>query len=68
MIDGARGASRTTALPLGPDTILYPLLHIRTTAGFRYPLAVWRAGGCVLLPGDSEPARPRRGRARPVDA
>lgn len=40
---------------LGPDTILYCLLHIRTTAGFRYPLAVWRAGGCVLLPDDTEP-------------
>jgi acyl-CoA synthetase (AMP-forming)/AMP-acid ligase II len=26
------------------------LLHLRTTAGFRYPLAVWAAGGCVLLP------------------
>lgn len=45
-------------LSIGPDTILYPLLHIRTTAGFRYPLAVWRAGGCVLLPNDKEP-RPR---------
>ncbi|MCY7279629.1 MAG: acyl--CoA ligase, partial [Sphingomonas bacterium] len=41
-------------LKLGPDTILYPLLHIRTTAGFRYPLAVWQAGGCVLLPDDPE--------------
>lgn len=45
-------------IPLGPDTILYPLLHVRTTAGFRYPLAVWFAGGSVLLPGDKE-ARPR---------
>jgi acyl-CoA synthetase (AMP-forming)/AMP-acid ligase II len=42
-------------LPLGPDTILYCLLHIRTTAGFRYPLAVWSAGGCVLLPGGKDP-------------
>ena len=32
------------------DTRLFPLLHLRTTAGFRYPLAVWAAGGCVLLP------------------
>ena len=40
---------------LGPDTILYPLLHIRTTASFRYPIAVWQAGGCVLLPDDLEP-------------
>ena len=37
-------------LLINPDTRLYPLLHLRTTAGFRYPLAVWRAGGCVLLP------------------
>lgn len=32
------------------DTCLFPLLHLRTTAGFRYPLAVWAAGGCVILP------------------
>lgn len=32
------------------ETRLFPLLHLRTTAGFRYPLAVWAAGGCVLLP------------------
>lgn len=32
------------------ETRLLPLLHLRTTAGFRYPLAVWAAGGCVLLP------------------
>ena len=35
---------------INPETRLYPLLHLRTTAGFRYPLAVWLAGGCVLLP------------------
>ena len=35
---------------INAETRLYPLLHLRTTAGFRYPLAVWRAGGCVLLP------------------
>ena len=35
---------------INPDTRLFPLLHLRTTAGFRYPLAVWLAGGCVLLP------------------
>ena len=51
----ARVAQVADGVPLGPDTILYPLLHIRTTAGFRYPLAVWLAGGCVLLPGDAEP-------------
>jgi acyl-CoA synthetase (AMP-forming)/AMP-acid ligase II len=32
------------------ETVLLPLLHLRTTAGFRYPLAVWAAGGCVQLP------------------
>lgn len=31
-------------------TRLFPLLHLMTTAGFRYPLATWAAGGCVLLP------------------
>lgn len=35
---------------INSDTSLLPLLHLRTTAGFRYPLAVWAAGGCVLLP------------------
>ena len=35
---------------IGSETALFPLLHLRTTAGFRYPLAVWSAGGCVLLP------------------
>ncbi len=57
MID-ARVAQVADGLPLGPDTILYPLLHIRTTAGFRYPLAVWRSGGSVLLPNEVNP-RPR---------
>jgi acyl-CoA synthetase (AMP-forming)/AMP-acid ligase II len=32
------------------ETVLFPLLHLRTTAGFRYPLATWAAGGCVVLP------------------
>lgn len=35
---------------INSETRLFPLLHLRTTAGFRYPLGVWRAGGCVLLP------------------
>ena len=52
----ARVAQVGEGLPLGHDTILYPLLHIRTTAGFRYPLAVWLAGGCVLLPDQLEVA------------
>ena len=51
----ARVAQVTDGLSLGPDTALYPLLHVRTTAGFRYPMAVWRAGGCVLLPNDADP-------------
>lgn len=58
--DSAMIASRVDqvadGLPIGPETILYCLLHIRTTAGFRYPVAVWRAGGCVLLPDDPQPA------------
>ncbi len=41
---------------IGPQTILYCLLHMRTTAGFRYPLAVWQAGGCILLPDDPDVA------------
>lgn len=32
------------------ETKLFPLLHLRTTAGFRYPLATWAAGGCIILP------------------
>ena len=32
------------------DTKLFPLLHLRTTAGFRYPLAAWMSGACVVLP------------------
>ena len=31
-------------------TNLFPQLGFPTTAGFRYPLAVWQIGGCVLLP------------------
>ena len=50
----ARVAQVADGLAIGSDTVLYPLLHIRTTAGFRYPLAVWRAGGCVLLPDDPD--------------
>lgn len=34
---------------LVPSTQLLPLLGFPTTAGFRYPLAVWQAGGCVIL-------------------
>lgn len=37
---------------IGPQTCLASMLGLRTTAGFRYPLATWRAGGCVVL---SEP-------------
>jgi acyl-coenzyme A synthetase/AMP-(fatty) acid ligase len=34
---------------LGPETCLDSYLSPRTTGGFRYPLAVWLAGGSVLL-------------------
>jgi malonyl-CoA/methylmalonyl-CoA synthetase len=35
---------------MNAETRLFPLLHLRTTAGFRYPIAAWVTGGCVLLP------------------
>ncbi len=34
---------------LGEATVLMTLLGIDTTAGFRYPLAVWNAGGSVVM-------------------
>lgn len=34
---------------LNADSVLTSLLGMDTTGGFRYPLAVWRAGGCVRL-------------------
>lgn len=34
---------------LGKDSVLTSLLGTDTGVGFRYPLAVWQAGGCVLL-------------------
>ncbi len=57
MID-ARVGQVSDGLTITTDTILYPLLHVRTTAGFRYPLAVWRAGGSVIIP-DHADAKPR---------
>lgn len=36
--------------PVDRETRLFPLLHLRTTAGFRYPLATWASGGLVVLP------------------
>ena len=53
----ARIAQVADGVAIGPQTNLYCLLHMRTTAGFRYPLAVWQAGGCVLLPEDPEVAQ-----------
>ena len=38
----------------GAQTRLYCLQHIGTTGGFRYPLATWQVGGCVLLNGLTE--------------
>ncbi len=43
-IELARSSQGLTA-----DSILTSLLGTDTTGGFRYPLAVWRSGGCVLL-------------------
>ena len=34
---------------IGPETRLFTHFGSRVTAGFRYPLAVWGAGGCVLM-------------------
>lgn len=39
---------------ISPSTRLYVALGLLTTAGFRYPLATWQAGGCVLRPGTPE--------------
>ena len=39
---------RTTAR-MGASTCMLTMLGIETTGGFRYPLATWQAGGCVLL-------------------
>lgn len=45
---------------IGAETQLYPLLGPSTTGGFRYPLATWLAGGCVLMTGN--PDQPRADR------
>jgi acyl-CoA synthetase (AMP-forming)/AMP-acid ligase II len=51
--DSAMMAARVDQLSdlgvIGPDTLLDSHLAPRTTAGFRYPLATWIAGGSVLL-------------------
>lgn len=52
---GRRVAQVGEGLELGPQTEHYNLLHLRTTSGFRYPIAVWMAGGTVLLPEDETP-------------
>lgn len=36
-------------LSLNTDTVLHALSPLETTGGFRYPLATWLAGGCVLM-------------------
>jgi len=42
------------------STVLDSYLAPRTTAGFRYPLATWRAGGTVLLSKGGEPTNANR--------
>lgn len=49
-----RVAQVSAGLPQGAQTRLHSLQHIGTTGGFRYPLATWQAGGCVLLNGLSD--------------
>ncbi len=46
-----RVAQVCAGLLQGEQTRLLALQHIGTTGGFRYPLATWQAGGCVLLNG-----------------
>jgi acyl-CoA synthetase (AMP-forming)/AMP-acid ligase II len=46
-----RVAQVRAGLPHAEQTNLRSLQHIGTTGGFRYPLATWQAGGCVLLSG-----------------
>ena len=50
----ARIGQAADVLPICPETIFYCLLHLSTAPGFRYPLAVWQAGGCMLLPDDPD--------------
>lgn len=49
-----RVAQVSAGLPQGEKTLLHSLQHIGTTGGFRYPLATWQAGGCVLLNGRAD--------------
>lgn len=49
-----RVAQVSAGLPQGERTRLHSMQHIGTTGGFRYPLATWQAGGCVLLNGRNE--------------
>ena len=46
-----RVAQVSAGLPQGAQTRLHSMQHIGTTGGFRYPLATWQAGGCVMLNG-----------------
>lgn len=39
------------------STRLCSLLGLSTTGGFRYPLATWLAGGCVMMAGNSHAGR-----------
>ena len=40
----------TEGLAFSSTTKLYPLIQLRATAGFRYPLGTWANGGAVYLP------------------
>ena len=44
----------SAGLPQGSQTRLHSMQHIGTTGGFRYPLAAWQAGACVLLSGPND--------------
>ena len=47
----ARVAQVASSAGLTQSTRLYPALGVMTTAGFRYPLATWQAGGTVFRRG-----------------
>lgn len=49
-----RVAQVAEGLSLSPESRLFPLLQMRTTAGFRYPIAIWQVGGSVQLPEDEQ--------------
>src|ERR1019366_32594 len=48
--EARRSANRAAVYGVGPETVWH-LAHLRawTAVGFKMPLAVWHAGGCVVF-------------------